>query len=95
MATAHYHGTRPTTANVVTGAGYVRGLMVSHNQVTAQTVTLYDNTAASGTILMQFYLAPECCPFFVLWPISEAPHFTTGLSYVATNCEISLWAVKD
>ncbi len=93
--TAFYQGIRPTSANIVSGAGELKGLLISHNQASVQTITLYDSLTATGTILMQIYLAPGQCPFLLWLPRSETLHFANGLSYSATNCELSVWAMKD
>jgi len=94
MPNTTYSAKRATgTALIVTGAGYLRGFMVSHAQTTAQTVTFYDSLTAGGTILMQFMVAKEQCPFYALWPRADAPVFGTGLAYAAANCEVTVWAV--
>lgn len=93
MATM-YRGTRASAANIITGAGSLRGLLISHNQATVQTVTLYDNTAASGTILAQIYLNPAQSPYRLALARDDAITFATGLSWSGTNCELNVWAVK-
>ena len=93
MATV-YSGHRPTAANIITGAGVLRGFLVSTAQTTPQTVTLYDNTAASGTILAVVYLNPAQSPFFLMLDRHDRLAFATGLSYAGANCELLIWAVK-
>ena len=87
-------GSRPTAANIVTGPGVLYGFLVSHAQATPQTLTFYDNTAASGAILLTVHVAPEQSPVLVKWARRDAIPFTTGLSYAAPNCEIAVWAVR-
>ena len=40
-------GTRPSAANIVSGAGVLYGLLASHGEASVQTVTFYDNTEAT------------------------------------------------
>jgi hypothetical protein len=40
-----------------TGKGQVVGLIATYNSTTAAILTLYDNTAGSGTKLLEFYVA--------------------------------------
>ena len=91
MAT-NYFGKRVTAAPIITGAGLLHGFLISHAQATVQTVTFYDNTAASGTVLLTAYIAPERNPTFILFPRRYSIPFTTGLSATYTNCELSIWA---
>ena len=91
MATNHF-GKRVTAAPIITGSGLLHGFLVSHNQATVQTLTFYDNTAASGTVLLTAYIAPEVNPVFILWPRRHSVPFTTGLSATYTNCELNVWA---
>lgn len=86
-------GERPTAANIISGRGVLRGFLVSHDQATVQTLTFYDNTAASGTVLLAIHVAPEQCPFYVMWPRRDAIPFETGLSYSGANFELVVWAV--
>ena len=80
-------------ATVHTGAGVLLGLLISHAQVTAQAVTLYDNTAASGTVLLIVIVAPERSPFYVTFPRDLAPAFTTGLHVAPGNCAVAIWGM--
>lgn len=93
MAKTNYFGTRPSAANIITGAGHLRGFLVSHDQAAVQTLTFYDNTAASGTVLLIVYIAPERNPIRIMFARADAIVFSTGLSYAAPNCEIAVWAV--
>jgi hypothetical protein len=90
MAT-NYFGKRYTAAPFITGAGLLHGFLVSTNQMAVQTFTIYDNTAAAGTVLLQHHLYPTRSPLLVLFPRRDSIPFTTGLS-VSGNVEISIWA---
>lgn len=70
-----------------TGSGRVLAYLISHAQATAQTVTVYDNTAASGTILNRIHIAPEQCPIYIRFSQTSEDQekaytvpFTTGLT---------------
>jgi len=92
MAT-NYFGTRVLGTPVITGRGLLHGVLFSHNQATVQTLTIYDNTAASGTILLQAYVSAQQTPYLLLLPRRYAIPFTTGLSTpLNINHEITLWA---
>lgn len=86
-------GQRPAAACIITGAGVLRGFLVSHNQATVQTLTFYDSLTASGTILLVAYIDPARCPTYIMLPRQDAIPFSTGLSYAAANCELIVWAV--
>ncbi len=92
MATV-YNGNRMTAANLITGAGKLLGFIVSHAQATVQTVTFYDNTAASGTVLLTVYIDPNRCPTYVQFPRQHPIEFSTGLAASFANCELNVWAV--
>ena len=90
MATNHF-GERYITAPFITGKGLLHGFLVSTNQATVQTFTFYDNTAASGTVLLNHDLHPERSPLLVIFPRRYSIPFTTGLS-ASGNIELSIWA---
>jgi hypothetical protein len=92
MAT-NYFGLRKSATPIITGAGLLHGLIFSHNQATVQTLTLYDNTAASGTILLQAYVSAAQTPYYLFFPRRYAIPFTTGLSFPNNlNHELTIWA---
>ena len=93
MATV-LNGERATAALITSGAGKLLGLIASHAQATVQTITFYDNTAASGTVLLTIYIAPERNPVYIQFPKQNPIEFSTGLAASYTNCELSVWAVK-
>jgi hypothetical protein len=79
---------------VHTGRGRLRGLLLSHAQAAVQTVTIYDNTAASGTVLLRLHLAPELSPWFLMFPEVHAPTFSTGLTVdPGANIDLAVWCV--
>ena len=92
---ANIFGGIPTGPNIVSGPGGLYGVLVSHYQATVQTLTFYDNTAASGTVLCTIHIAPEQCPVLLKWARRDAIPFTTGLSFTAANCDLVVWAVDQ
>ena len=90
---AEYIGTRLTAANLITGSGILRGFLISHAQA-YDDVTFYDNTAASGTILLSLTITQYNVPYFIMFGRDDALRFSTGLSAAYTNCEVNVWAVQ-
>ena len=78
-----------------TGAGRLFALLLSHNQTSAQTVTLYDNTAASGTVLAQMHLHPQQSPTYLRLGAApgreEGLQFSHGLTVDPGTCDVMLW----
>ncbi len=93
---ANYSGTRlppGATTTIHTGSGEIRALLLSHNQATVQTVTIYDNTVGSGTVRFQITLPPNPAPFYAEFR-AGALAFATGLCVVMpANVDGSIWAV--
>lgn len=92
MATA-YNGTRISGATTVVhaGQGWILGILVSHNQSASQTVTVYNNTAASGAIVLQVTLPANPQPFYCefIHPIEV----DVGITVVApANVDVNVWA---
>lgn len=83
---------------VHTGSGLLAGLVVSmHAASTTLTLTCYDNTAASGTILLRLNLSPDAVaqPFVLFFPDRFAPRFSTGLYLqlsASGDASVNLWA---
>lgn len=83
----------PSSANIHTGSGVLRGFLISHSEASADTVTFYDNTAASGDVLLIVKVAPERSPLYIRFPRDDAVAFSTGLSVDVGNCDICVWSV--
>lgn len=86
-------------ATVHTGSGRIIGYIISHAEATTQTVTFYDNTAASGTVAHQVKVHPNRSPIHIeiARNIDESKRlgipFTTGLHIDPGNCEVAVWAI--
>ncbi len=78
--------------------GRVMAMLISHDQATVQTVTIHDNTSASGTILLTIHVAPEQSPWFanfsqVIGDKKSGLPWNTGLTITPGNCEVTLWTL--
>lgn len=82
-----------------TGRGRIMGYLISHAESTVQTVTFYDNTAASGTVAHLVHVAPEQSPVFIQFArrVDESKlfgiDFDTGLTVVPGNCAVAVWCI--
>jgi hypothetical protein len=93
MGVSAYNGTRISGATTVvhTGQGWLLAVLISHNQAAVQTATVYDNTAATGTVALQVSLPAGASPFYCefLHPIEVSQ----GITVVApANVDVHLWA---
>jgi len=77
-------------ATVHEGSGWLLALLVNHGQGTAQTVTLYDNTADAGPVLLTLTLPANAQPVYLefLHPIP----FSTGLRVAPASADVNVWA---
>lgn len=86
-----YNGQRVTEVGLVhTGKGFLRGYLASHEEISAQPVTFYDNIAGAGTIIHKVFIDRAMSPFYVIFEDGIA--FSTGLYVNPGNCEVSIWA---
>ena len=78
-----------TERTVQVGAGRLGGLIVSHDQSSAQAVTVYDGvSAAVGTLIARLIVAPETSPAVVYFE-PELP-FSAGLVVEPGNCQVQV-----
>lgn len=94
MAT-EYRGTyiaASTPALVHTGAGWLSGVVASHAQAAAQTVTIYDNVAAAGVPALVVHVAPGASPAVIMLTPAQAVGFSTGLYVDPGGCDVGVWA---
>ena len=88
-----------TTTTVHTGRGRIMAYLISHAEATTQTVTFYDNTAASGTVAHQVKVHPYKSPTYIQF--ARRPdeskllgiEYETGLTIDPGNCEVAVWAI--
>lgn len=80
-------------ALVHAGAGWLSGVVASHAQAAAQTVTIYDNTAAAGVPVLVVHVAPAASPAVVMLTPGQAIPFSTGLVVDPGGCDVGVWAV--
>jgi hypothetical protein len=89
----YYLAAGGSTATLHSAAGRLIAVLVSHAQATVQTVIFYDNTAASGTVILSLYVDPTNCPYYLELPRDQAIPFSTGLHINQGNCAVSVWSV--
>jgi hypothetical protein len=85
---------KTSSAAIVSGRGILKGIIASVSAASSQaTLTCYDNTAASGTIIFQVEVFSEQAPFVLFFADQYAPRFGTGL-YVAMDAGlvVNVWA---
>lgn len=87
-------------ADTAGGPGRLYALLISHDQLSVQTVTLYDNIAASGTVLAAIHVAPERSPALldfsaILGGKKSGLSFSAGLSIAAgAHAEVTTWELR-
>ncbi len=64
---------------LITGAGRLLSIIATTTSATAVTITIYDNTAGSGNILMTLNLTASY-PLVIFWPHGYEPRVSTGLT---------------
>ncbi len=82
LAWSYVHTTAATTTVVKTGAGHFHGIMI--NTLVAGAITIYDNTAASGTVIAVITLPAAGAgdmPCFLPFDVA----FATGLTIVTAQ----------
>ena len=89
----HLTGAAMAASTVHSAAGRLLAILVSHAQAAVQTVTIYDNTAASGTVIMKLNVDPGQCPYYVEFPRNAGIAFSTGMHVVNGWCDINLWSL--
>ena len=85
---------KTSSALIVTGKGILTGIIATVTAASSQaTLTCYDNTSASGTIIFQAEVYSSQEPLVIFFPDRFAPRFTTGL-YLAldSNLSVVIWA---
>jgi hypothetical protein len=70
------------TATVHTGIGTYRGLSIRDTSGVANTVTVYDNTSAAGTVLASFQLAANAS---ALDNVADGVRCALGIHLVSTG----------
>jgi hypothetical protein len=70
-----------TTQTIHSGAGKLHAVLASTSSGTASAVTLYDNTAGSGNILLKLNLT-NGAPANIIFPAERPLRFYTGLTIV-------------
>ena len=85
---------KTTSGTIISGRGILNGIVASVTAVdTKATLTAYDNTTASGTVIFQVAVYSSQAPLVLYFPDRFAPRFETGL-YLAldANLAVVVWA---
>jgi len=93
---ADLHAVLTASALAHTGPGILTGLVVSaESDATPPRVIVYDNTAASGTKILDAYIADlgTSQPFQIFFSDRFAPRFATGCYIAITGCVVNYWVV--
>ena len=93
IRTGYYLAAGGSTATLHSAAGRLLAFLISHAQATVQTVTFYDNTAASGTVILAVHIDPTESPAYIRFDRENGIPFSTGLHVNQGNCAISVWSV--
>ena len=89
-----YHPTSSPANAIHTGRGMLRGFLICPADLSAfGQVTFYDNTTATGTVLLSLDLPAAGAPFYVQFPRDHAPRFSTGLSLTLSNATVTFWSL--
>ena len=80
------------SAGIYTGKGVLQAVVITTSSATGVTATFYDNTAGSGTKLLEVMIAVSS-PVVLFFPDHLAPRFATGLYIVlAANMTATVWS---
>jgi hypothetical protein len=80
------------SALIHTGKGQLMGVVITNSSATSSTATFYDNTAGSGTKLLEFHLS-DADPVQVFFTERFAPKFSTGLYLsLGSNLTATVWS---
>ena len=81
------------SALVYTGPGWLAGLVCSCKEPNAHAIlTLYDNTAGSGTKTFEAEIDGSNQPFVLFFQDRYAPRFTTGCyASLAAGLVVNIW----
>jgi hypothetical protein len=81
-------------ALIHTGPGKLVALLLTTADTSAVSIVIYDNTAASGTVLMTIVLHPEQSPTFLRFPDDIPTTFATGLYLsIPSQTTVYAWAI--
>ena len=92
---ADFIGTPLTSGTpLITGSGVLRAILstVDHNSLHSD-IVFYDNTAASGTVLLTLHVHPGP-PIHLTFDRDDSIRFATGLTADFTGIAVNVWAVQ-
>jgi hypothetical protein len=81
--TSSQHASGAGSTTVAPGPGKLYSVVATSSSATADTVTFYDNTAGSGTVLFVIHLCLTS-PVVIHFPSNRPLSFSTGLTITTT-----------
>lgn len=94
ILSGYYLQAGAAAATVHTAAGRILAVLVSHAQAAVQTVTFYNDTAATvGKEILALNVDPNQCPYYIELSRHAGIEFDTALHIVQGNCDVSIWSV--
>ena len=93
MPSPDIQGVYSASGGIHTGAGVLTAVIISTTSATGVTATFYDNTAGSGTKVLEAIITRQV-PLVVFFSDRFAPRFATGLYVVlAAGMTVTVWAI--
>jgi len=90
---ADIQGVYSASGLINTGPGVLTAVIISTTSATGVTATLYNNTAGSGTKVLEVMITNQA-PLVVFFSDRFAPRFTTGLYIaLAAGMTATVWAI--
>ena len=93
IQTGYFLAAGGSSATLHSAAGRLLAFLISHAQTSIQTVTFYDNTAASGTVILTVDVSHNETPRYLAFPRNAGIEFTTGLHVAQGNCDVAVWRI--
>lgn len=82
------------SATLHSAAGRLLGFLISHTQATAQTVTFYNDTAATaGKEILVVNVHPYASPYLLMLERDAGIEFDSALHVAQGNCDVAVWSV--
>jgi hypothetical protein len=91
--TGYFLAAGGSTATLHSAAGRLLAFLIAHTQTSIQTVTFYDNTAASGTKILVVDVSRNETPAYIVFERDAGIAFSTGLHVDQGNCNVAVWSV--
>jgi len=77
-----------TIKTIVTGKGFILGLIMSHEHMRTREVNIYDNYVTGINLLMKIKVSTGCSPVKLSFTGNEKVYFGIGLTVDAGDCDV-------